>query len=213
VTLAPEWAGAPQLIEALSARGVVVAAGHTEATTAEMVAGIDAGITAVTHLFNAMAPLAHREPGPVGVALADKRVTATLIADGVHVHPLVVAGAAAALGPPRLALITDRVGASSLAGRPINTATAAGPAAPRTAEGRLAGSLLTMDEAVRNLVAFSGCSVADALVSASATPARLIGATDRGRITPGARADIAILTRDREVVTVVAGGAIVYDRR
>jgi N-acetylglucosamine-6-phosphate deacetylase len=209
VTLAPELPGAIDLIEALVARGMVVAAGHTEAPTPEMLAGLEAGMTAVTHLFNAMAPLAHREPGPVGVALGHPGLTSTLIVDGVHVHPLVVAAVWAALGPHRMALITDRVATGSLAGRPISRASGT----PRTAEGYLAGSLLTMDRAIRNLVAFTSCSEADAITSATTTPARLIGANERGRIAPGTRADLTILTPDLRVVTVIAGGSIVYDRR
>jgi N-acetylglucosamine-6-phosphate deacetylase len=206
VTVAPELPGGLDVIGALSGRGVVVAAGHTDATTSEMLAGVDAGVTAVTHLFNAMAPLAHRQPGPVGVALADPRLTATLIVDGVHVDPLVVAAVWPALRPGRLALVTDSVGGGGLAGRPV---TVDGGAA-RTDDGRLAGSTLTMGRAVANLVAFTGCPLDAAIACATATPARLLGLADRGRLVPGCRADVALLTPSLDVVTVIVGGSVVY---
>jgi N-acetylglucosamine-6-phosphate deacetylase len=195
VTLAPELPGAMAAIGELCASGVVVAAGHTGADTATMVAAVDAGVTMVTHLFNAMVPFAHREPGPIGVALTDERVTAGLIADGVHVHPTAVAVAWAALAPDRLALVTDAVAALGVQ---------AGPA--YSEGGVLQGSALPMDEAVRNVVAFTGCSATDAIAAATSVPARVIGAAHKGRLEVGADADLVVLTPDlRPVETIIAG--------
>jgi N-acetylglucosamine-6-phosphate deacetylase len=196
VTLAPELPGGLDVIRTLRQRGIVVSAGHTDATTSEMMAALDAGVTCVTHLFNAMAPLAHREPGPIGVALADERLVAGVIVDGVHAHPLTVAAAWRALGPNRLAVVTDAISA---------------PDRARTPSGRLAGSVAPMDEAVRNLNAFTGCSVADAIASATSTPARAIGATRKGAIAPGYDADIVLLTADLRVAGTVVAGDVVVD--
>ena len=124
VTLAPELPGALPVIEQLVGNGVVVSAGHTAASVAELSAAVDAGVSYITHLFNAMAPFSHRAPGPIGVALADERLTVGLIADGIHVHPTAVAAAWRALGPDRLNLVSDAVAAlglpagSSPSGRP-----------------------------------------------------------------------------------------------
>lgn len=213
VTLAPELPGALEVTRLLRKQGVVVAAGHTDATAAEVLAGVDAGITGLTHLFNAMRPFTHREPGPVGVALADPRVIAGLIADGQHVHPLAVAAAWSALGPTRLALVTDSV---SALGAHESSVHLAGSQLVVTedgvfnAEGRRAGSTLAMDEAVRNLVGFTGCSAEAAIASATRTPARLIGANKKGLIAPGADADLVILTPELRVVAVIVRGAIVH---
>jgi N-acetylglucosamine-6-phosphate deacetylase len=204
VTLAPELPGALEVIAALCSRGVVVSAGHTDATTADMVGGLHAGITLVTHLFNAMAPLAHREPGPIGVALADRRVAASVIVDGIHVHPVTVAAAWAALGPDRLAAVTDAVAA--LGGETV------GPEGARTPSGRLAGGVAPMEEAVRNLVAFTGCTAPDAIGSASATPARLIGAGTKGKVAPGYDGDLVLLTPELRVAATIVGGVVVSRR-
>ena len=112
VTLAPERPGALARIARLREAGVVVSLGHTDATFDQMVAGIDAGATLVTHLYNAMSPLHHRAPGAVGAALADDRVTVMLIADGVHAHPAALNLALRAKGPERVALVTDAIAAA-----------------------------------------------------------------------------------------------------
>ena len=187
VTLAPELSGALGLVERLVANGVVASAGHSAATYAEARAGFDAGIAAVTHLFNAMSPLDHRDPGLPGAALADPRVTIGLIPDGLHVHPALVRIVRAAVGPGRLAIVTDAIaalgmpaGTYRLAGREVVVADETGDhgrpraAAARTAEGRLAGSVLAMDQAVRNFAAFCGCSAEEAAVAATTVPAALL---------------------------------------
>ncbi len=212
VTLAPELEGALPVIEALVASGVVVSLGHTAASAAEVLAGIDAGATWVTHLFNAMAPLHHREPGLAGVALSDPRLQVGLIADGIHLHPTVVAMAQRALGD-RLTLVTDAVAALGMPpgdqalGRAQVTV---GNGGVRLADGTLAGSNLSMDQAVRNLVRFTGCAPATALCAAAEAPARLLGDRQRGTLAIGGRADMVLLTQALEVVTTVVGGRVVH---
>ena len=212
VTLAPELAGAAGVVAGLAARGVVVSAGHSDATTEEATAAVDAGVRMVTHLFNAMAPLHHRAPGLAGVALADPRVTAGVIADGLHLHPVAVAAAAAALGD-RLALVTDAVSALGAPPGPLAVGPAeavAGPDGVRLADGTLAGSDLSMDQAVRNLRAFTGWSVAAVVAAATAVPARVLGDAERGIVSPGAVADLVLLTPDLDVVATVCAGELTW---
>ena len=213
VTIAPELPGAIAVIAELAARGITVAAGHSDATEPEARAGIDAGVTMVTHLFNAMAPLGHRNPNLVGVALAETDLAAGLIVDGVHVDPTVVALAWNAKGPDGIVLVTDAVGAMGqgpgrhhLGGDELT----ADAAAVRKRDGTLAGSLLTMDRAVRNLVWFTGCEPDQALRAATAIPAAVIGQTLRGRLGPGAVADIVLLDGELRVQATFCGGRLAY---
>lgn len=213
VTIAPELPGALTVIRELVARGVKVALGHTDATGSEARSAIDLGATAVTHLFNAMAPLNHREPNLVGVALADPKLIAGLIVDGTHVDPVVVTAAWNAKGRDGIALVTDSVAAM---GQPPGTYEFSGrqiiadASGVRYSDGTIAGSAITMDAALRNLVAFTGCSVADALVTATRTPAELLGSHDRGRIEPHARADLVLLDSSLEVQIVICGGRVIH---
>jgi N-acetylglucosamine-6-phosphate deacetylase len=193
VTLAPELA--PEgAIEALAAAGLKVSAGHTEAMAAEMTAAADQGLTSVTHLFNAMRQMTAREPGVVGAALADERLAAGIIPDGICVSALNLKAAYRAIGADRLILVTDamptaggRLASFRLQGREIRLA----EGRLTDAGGTLAGAHLTMNEAVRNAVAMMGASLADALRMASATPARFLGLDrERGRIAPGFHADL-----------------------
>ena len=178
VTLAPELPGALDVVQALLSRGVVVSAGHSAATFEQAVAGFDAGIRCATHLFNAMAPLDHREPGLAGAALADSRVTIGLIPDGLHVHPAMVALVRRAVGADRLAIVSDAIaalgmppGSYRLAGRDVEY----DGSSARLAGGGLGGSVIGLDEGVRNLAAFTGASIADAALAATRVPARLLG--------------------------------------
>jgi len=214
VTLAPDLPGASPVLEALVQRGVVVSLGHTPATAGQATAAVDAGATWVTHLFNAMAPLHHREPGLAGVALSDERLHVGLIPDGIHLHPHVVAMAQRALGE-RLTIVTDAVGALGMPhGRQaLGRSAVVGDDGVRLADGTLAGSNLSMDQGVRNLVAFSGCTSERALHAASTAPAAVLGDTVRGTLAPGARADFVVLTDDLHLVTTVVGGEVVHDAR
>ena len=215
VTLAPELDGALEVIEALTARGVIVSVGHSAASAAESAAAVDAGATWVTHLFNAMPALHHRAPGLTGVALTDERLHVGLIADGIHVDPTVVAIVQRTLGD-RLTLVTDAVGVLGMpAGeqRLGRAEVTVGDDGVRLADGTLAGSNLSMDQAIRNLVRFTGCSREAAIAAATEAPARLLRDSQRGALRPGRRADLVLLTPQLEVVATVVGGQLAHEAR
>jgi N-acetylglucosamine-6-phosphate deacetylase len=213
VTLAPEIPGASDLQARLLQRDVVVALGHSRARVDEVEEAVDRGARHVTHLFNAMGPLHHRDPGLVGTALADPRLSADLICDGVHLHPQVVRLAARALGE-RLILITDRVAPSRDPGG--GTSFGSGDlrddgVALRAPDGRLAGSRLTLDRAIRNANTFADMTLLQAVRAATLGPARLLGIeAEHGTLRPGARADLAILDERGDVVETWLAGRRVY---
>lgn len=182
VTLAPEADPGLVAVEHLAAAGVVVALGHTRATYDEAIASADAGARVVTHLFNGMAPLHHREPGIVGAALDDDRLTPTVIADGVHVHPVALRLAFARR--PDVAVVSDTVAlGNGVVGR---------NGAAYLEDGTLAGTTTLLDGALGTLVR-AGVAVERAVGAVTAVPASVLGLTDRGRISPGARADMVAL--------------------
>lgn len=204
VTLAPELAGALDVVETLRSNGVVVSIGHSQATAAQVDAAIAAGATSVTHLFNAMSPLHHREPGVAGSALQDDRLTVGLIADGVHVDPRVVRIAERALGD-RLVLVSDAVALLGVDGHDPATGV-------RLPDGTLAGSVLPLVQAVANLVTWTGCTPERAVRAASSRPAALLGDTVRGRLTPGGAGDAVVLTPELDLVATVVAGEILHHR-
>jgi N-acetylglucosamine-6-phosphate deacetylase len=208
VTLAPELPGAAAVIARLLERGVVVSCGHSDATAPEAHAAFDLGVRTVTHLFNAMRPPAPRDPGVAFAALARPDVTVQLIVDGHHLAPETVAVAWAAAGD-RFALVTDAVSAATMGDGAYSLGSlsvVSEGGVVRNADGALAGSALTMIEAVRNLHA-CGVPLEAALSAASAVPARIAGRPDLGRLAPGARADVLILDDALEVVRVLVAGA------
>lgn len=212
MTLAPERPGALDRIARLAARGVVASIGHTAATYDEVLAGIDAGATMVTHLFNAMSPFTHRAPGAVGAALLDPRVTCGLIVDGVHAHDGAIHLALRSKGASKIALVTDAMSAAGsgpgvyeLAGKRVNVdATSA-----RLDDGTLAGSILTLDGALRNIVAL-GVPLEHALRMATEIPARLLGLSTKGRLSVGSDADIVLFDDALDVRATLVAGAIAY---
>jgi len=208
MTLAPELPGACEAITMLRDRGVLVALGHSTATWDEVRVATDAGARLVTHLFNGMAPFHHREPGLAGAALSDPRLATSLIADLVHVHPAALQLAFAAKGDATV-LVTDAVAwnRAAHAGRAIELGS---DGTPRLADGTLAGSALTMDAAVRNVVDHAAVPIGQAITAASTTPAGLLGLTDRGTIEPGRRADLVALTPSLEVEAVWVGGDLAH---
>src|SRR5215216_148517 len=216
VTLAPEFEGADELMALALGRGVVVSAGHSDATFEEAYEALDASVAGVTHLFNAMSALHHREPGLPGAAFAHPRVVCGLIVDGLHVHPEMVALAFRMLGPDRLCLVTDAIAATGMRDGEYRLATRTvylDDGVPTLGSGALAGSVLTMGEAFRNALAFTGCTLPEAARMASTTPARLVGEGRRkGRLTPGYDADVAVLAPDLSVEVVWRGGERVYER-
>ncbi len=214
VTLAPELAHALDVIEVLVANDVAVCAGHSDADPTEMNAAVAAGLRGVTHLFNAMTPMSARAPGPAGATLAGGTLIAGLIVDGVHVDPAMVRLAWQALGPGRLALVSDAISALGKGDgkyRVGDTHVIVEGNTARTADGTIAGSVLRFDDAVRNLIAFTGCELADASRSASTTPARLAQRQDIGRIEPGCTADIVLLDENNRVVATMVAGHVIFD--
>ncbi len=213
VTLAPELPGAQKVIEHLRSQGVVVAAGHSAASAVEAKQAMDAGITMVTHLFNAMAPIHHRDPRLAGFAMANRGLTAGLIVDGIHVDPVMVAAAWAAKGMTGLVLVSDAVAAM---GMPPGThefgsvPVIADDEGVRYEDGTLAGSALTLDAAARNLMDYSGCWVEEALCTVTATPASVLDLPDRGVIAPGAVADFALFDDEMNVAMTICRGRPVY---
>jgi N-acetylglucosamine-6-phosphate deacetylase len=209
VTLAPECVP-PGFVRTLASAGVRVSIGHSEASAAVVMRAVEDGATGVTHLFNAMPPLSSREPGIAGAALAEPRLTAGLIVDGIHVDPVSVRAAFAAKGADRIALITDAmptVGASlsrfELMGRTIRLA----DGRLTTEQGTLAGAHLDMASAVRNAVKLAELPLEQALRAASLTPARFLGLDkERGVLIAGARADLVALTADLTVVATWLDG-------
>jgi N-acetylglucosamine-6-phosphate deacetylase len=214
VTLAPELEGAEDLVELATGRGVVVSAGHSEASFEIAYATFDHQVAGVTHLFNAMSPIHHREPGLVGAAFAHPRVVCSLIADGLHVHPEVASLAFRMLGPDRLYLTTDATAATGMGPGEYALATRKvyqDANMARLKDGALAGSLVTMNEAFQNILAFTGCTIPEAARVVSTTPARLIGEGRRkGRLVPGYDADITVLAPDLSVQAVWRNGHQVH---
>jgi N-acetylglucosamine-6-phosphate deacetylase len=211
VTLAPECVPAG-FVRTLASAGVRISIGHSEAPAAVVTQAVADGATGVTHLFNAMPPLSAREPGIIGTALAEQRLTAGLIVDGVHVDPVSIRAAFAAKSSDRIALVTDAmptVGTSldrfELVGRTVKLT----DGRLTTEEGTLAGAHLDMASAVRNAVRLAELPLEDALRSASLTPARFLGLdNERGVLAPGARADIVALTQELSVVATWLDGGM-----
>ena len=216
VTLAPERDGALAAIDRLTGAGVLVSVGHSDATARQVAAAADHGARMVTHLFNAQRPLHHREPGVVGQALADQRLTSGLIADLHHVSPQVCVMAVHA-APGRICAVTDAAACAGmppgrylLGGEPIELPAGDGEPPVRD-DGTLAGSALRMDAGVANLVA-AGIGLAEAVAAASRVPADLIGRPDLGRIAPGAAAALTWLDDDLRARATWIGGELVYSR-
>jgi N-acetylglucosamine-6-phosphate deacetylase len=213
VTLAPELDGAREVVESLCDGGVVVSAGHTAVDYDQARDAFGWGISLVTHLYNAMEPFEHRAPGLVGATFDSDEVTAGLIVDGLHSHPSAVRAAWRMLGPDRLALVTDAIAAAGMGdGRyqigSVSALVADGK--PVDGEGRLAGSTLLLDEAVRNLIEFTGCNIEEATAAASAVPARVLGLPDRGRLEVGSRADLTFFDHMMQVVATMVEGEMVW---
>jgi len=205
ITLAPECVP-PGFIRGLTLRGIRVAIGHSEANAEDVLRAIAEGATGVTHLFNAMPPFSGRAPGIVGTALADSRLVAGVIVDGLHVDPISVRAAFAAKGAACIALVTDAmptVGAAitqfQLSGRAVRLS----EGKLVTEDGTLAGAHLDMGSAIRNAVCSVGIPIEDALRAASHTPANFLGLDkERGILVPGAFADLVALTEDIRVEAV-----------
>lgn len=210
ITVAPELPGALELIGRLGDRGVIVSLGHSAATLDVARAGFAAGARSTTHLFNAMSGVDHRDPGLAVAALSDDTVYAELIADGLHVHPALWPIITRAKPAERLLLVSDALPIAGLG----DGLTTLGRLQVEVRDGRatltgtstLAGSVIALDSAVRNLVR-AGTSIAAAIAAASDNPATLLGEPDRGRIEAGRRAHLVELDADLRVLRVTRGGA------
>ena len=209
ITMAPELEGALEFIRAAAARGIVVSLGHSDASAAQAREGIAAGARHVTHCFNAMRPLHHREPGLLGEALNNPALSAEIIADGVHVDPRMVGMFLRLKGPERAVLVSDAISATGcgdgvykLGG--IEVRVSGGCC---TAGGVLAGSVLTLDRAVRNARESGGLALDAAVRLASENPARVAGLERKGSLAVGADADISIWSPGGELLATFAGGS------
>jgi N-acetylglucosamine-6-phosphate deacetylase len=214
VSLAPELPGADELIVELREHGVGVSLAHTGATLEQALHAVELGATQVTHCFNAMTGLHHRQPGMVGAAMLSDDLTVELIADGVHVHPAAMRILIDQKGRERVMLVTDAMSATDMAeGQYLfggHTVTVGGGVA-RLHDGTLASSTLTMEAAVRNVVELCAVPLVDAVYMASTVPASAIGfGGSKGRIAVGYDADLAVLdTSLRPVATWIAGERVV----
>jgi N-acetylglucosamine-6-phosphate deacetylase len=216
MTLAPELPRAREAIRLLLENGVVPCAGHTDATYEELTCAVDVGLRTGTHLYNAMSPLEHRTPGAVGALLSDGRTRVGIIADGIHVHEAALEIAYRQKGPDALALISDAMEAAGmpdgeyeLGGRTVRLEAGA----VRLPDGTLAGSVLTMDAALRNAARFLDIPLHEALCMTTSTPAAILGLPAKGRITPGADADLIVLSAEGEVRETLVAGRTVYGPR
>lgn len=208
MTIAPELPGALDVIEMLAARAITVAVGHSDADAVTANAAFDRGARSVTHLFNASRPWDHRDPGIAGVALTRPEVFLTAIVDGIHLAPEAVRLAVNAAGP-RFVLMTDAIaatgrpdGAYSLGDRTVHVANGA----CRLEDGTLAGSVLTMDRGVRNLLDL-GLDVPAALSAATSAPASLVERPELGTLRPGTPADVCVFDDTFDVVRTMVSGA------
>ena len=208
MTIAPELPGALEVIAEAAGRNVCVSIGHSDATVETARSAVQAGARHATHTFNAMRPLDHRDPGILAEVLTDSQLTADIIADGIHVAPEVVQLFLKAKGIERSVLITD---ATAAAGMPDGTYQL-GPLQVEvkdgkcTADGKLAGSVLTMDRAVRNVMQFAGWSLQDAVRAATLNPARATGLPQHGKLVPGAEANLVVLSPNGEVRKTIVRG-------
>jgi N-acetylglucosamine-6-phosphate deacetylase len=211
MTIAPELPGAMEVIALAAQRNVCVSIGHSDAEFSVARKAVDAGARHATHTFNAMRPLAHRDPGIVAEVLTDDRITADIIADGIHLSPAVVQLFLRAKGIEGAVLITDAISATGMPDGSYQL----GPMLVDVKEGRctldgkLAGSVLTMDRAVRNVTEFAGWSLRDAVRTATLNPARVVGLDERcGLLAGGAEANFVVLSPEGGVRATIIGGRV-----
>jgi N-acetylglucosamine-6-phosphate deacetylase len=216
MTIAPELPGNLDIIGDLVDNGVVASLGHTHGTYEETVAGFDAGISHVTHLFNAMPGLHHRLPGPLAAIFERPDVTAQVIVDGAHIHPSIIRLALSCLGPKRFVTITDGIQAMGLPDgsyvyNGVDYEAREGTA--RYHDGTLIGTALGLNQMAGRLMEFTGCSLPVAIGTVCGNPARVLGLADRkGAVRAGFDADLVLLEEDLSVFATIVGGEVVYER-
>ena len=215
ITVAPELDGVDDLIKVAHANRIRVAMGHSNATLEQSTHAADRGVCYAVHTFNAMRDFSHRDPGIIGAVLSDDRVFAEIIADGVHVHPSVVRFFARAKQANRVLLSTDAI---SAAGMPDGRYKLGGDEVTvtqgvcRDHEGRLAGSTLTQDTALKNFVAWTGFPLEAALLALTRNPADALGLTGKGVLEPGADADFVVMDSTFRVMKTFVAGKLVFER-
>src|SRR5947209_1889881 len=209
MTIAPEIPGAIETITHAKQLGVCCSLGHSDASYKEAVQGITAGARHATHTFNAMRAFDHRDPGILGAVLTDEALTADIIADGVHVAPAALQLFLTAKSPERAILITDAISATGMPEGRYRLGTFDVDVKGERCEhqGKLAGSVLTLDRAVRNVMSFTSWQLPQVIRMATLNPARLLGITSqRGMLAPGRIADIVVLTPEGQIVQTIIGG-------
>ncbi|HEX3351699.1 MAG TPA: N-acetylglucosamine-6-phosphate deacetylase [Terriglobales bacterium] len=209
MTIAPELPGAIEVIAAAARGGVCVSLGHSDADLTAARAAVAAGARHATHTFNAMRPLNHRDPGIIGDVLTDPLLTADIVVDGIHIDPAVVELFLKAKGPDAAVLITDATAATGMPdGRyRLGSLEVEVKDGKCTSGGHLAGSVLTMDAAVRNVVKFAGWNLQTAVRLATLNPARVVSLNQAGSVKPGAPADLVVLSPQGEVRNTIIRGA------
>lgn len=213
VTLAPELPGALEIIQALRRQGVVISAGHSLASYEQALQAFEAGLSCGTHLFNAMPSLDHRAPGLTGALLTQPDIAVGVIVDGIHVHPAMVEIAWRAKGADNLILVTDAMAALGMPAGKFRLAESdviVDERSARLPNGTLAGSILTLENAVRNLQTFTRCTLNQALACCSLNPAKLLGLHTKGRLAAGMDADLVVLDPDGHAVGSIVMGEICY---
>ncbi|MCW4011877.1 MAG: N-acetylglucosamine-6-phosphate deacetylase [Candidatus Bathyarchaeota archaeon] len=212
VTMAPEIEGGILAVEYLAGRGVLVSAGHTNATYEEAIRGFEAGVVLLAHCWNGMRGLHHREPGVIGAGLTDNEVFVEVIADCLHVHPAILGLTVKAKGPDKVVLVSDSIkpaglkeGKHVLDGRNYNVE----DGLVRLGSGVIAGSSIGLNDAVRNMVNKVGLTISEAVQMACDTPARLLG-LNKGSLEAGYDADLVVLDTDFNVVETIVEGTTVY---
>jgi N-acetylglucosamine-6-phosphate deacetylase len=209
LTIAPELPGAIEVIMEAAKRGVCVSLGHSDADLTAARAGVAAGARHATHTFNAMRPLDHRDPGILGEVLTDSRLSADIIADGIHLDPAIVQLFLKAKGPDAAVLITDATAATGMPdGRyRLGSLEVEVKDGKCLSGGKLAGSVLTMDVAIRKVMDFAQWDLQQAVRLATLNPARVVGLNSSGCLEPGVPADLVVLGPDGEVRNTIIGGA------
>jgi N-acetylglucosamine-6-phosphate deacetylase len=214
-TIAPEIPGHLGVIRHMASKGAVVSAGHTACTYAQLAAAAQAGVSHVTHLYNAMSGLHHREPGTVGAALTLPNLTVELIADGFHIHSAALKVAVSARGADRVILVTDATRATGLPDGQYSLGVLpvwVKDGQCRLADGTIASSVLTMNKAVKNMVEIVGVSLPAAVAMAAINPARRYG-LPKGAIAPGLDADLVLLDAQLDVAETIVGGETVFSQQ
>ena len=216
MTLAPELPGSTEIVRRLAASGAVASFGHSKATYDEAIRGFEMGIKHVTHLFNAMSSLHHRDPGPLAAIFERPDITCQVITDGVHIHPAMLRLAFEALGPERFLTITDGMHALGLPdGHYVynNLQYESKNGTARYGDGTLIGTALGVSQLLARLTRFTPCTIPDAIRTVTANAAKVLGLErTKGSLAPGRDADIVILEKDLSVYATIAGGRIVYQR-